>query len=578
MSRFKWVWGALSGNKGKLIAGYALSLITPVMTLINPQISQVLVDRALNGGEIDLLVPLVVIMCVVTLTRTAIGYVSITFSEFASQGAVYNLRMRLYRELQAKDMTFYNMYRTGDLMTALTSDLDMVRHNIVYVVRQLLSNTVLFFAVLIYFFSANVKYTVAILIVTPFILLILRAYSKKVRPIYIELRERLSRLSTNAQENIEGNKVVKAFAREDYEIEKFLEKNVDFKEQNILAVNTWLKVFPVVESLAQSMTITSLLVGGLLMITGELSAGQFWAFNSLIWAISDPLKMLGNLLNDFQRFVASSTRIMQIEAYRPKIQNPENAVTKTERFRGEIEFQNVLFRLSGNVVLDHISFHIRPGETVAIMGETGSGKTSVTNLISRFYDVKEGAVLVDGVDVRQWDLKTLRGSIGMATQDVFLFSDTIDGNIAYGNPEMPEEDVKRFATAAAADFIEKMPEGFDTIIGERGVGLSGGQRQRIALARALALRPAILILDDTTSAVDMETEKFIQEQLNNLDFPCTKIIIAQRISSVKTADKILILKDKRIVEEGNHQELLAQKGYYYDIYRIQQGMGEEVDA
>ena len=210
------------------------------------------------------------------------------------------------------------------------------------------------------------------------------------------------------------------------------------------------------------------------------------------------------------------------------------------------------------------------------MGETGSGKTTIANLISRFYDVTDGQVLMDGVDVRKWDLQALRGSIGMANQDVFLFSDTIDGNIAYGNPDMSEEKVFQYAHCAAADFINRMPEGYDTIIGERGVGLSGGQKQRIALARALALEPPLLILDDTTSAVDMETEKFIQEQLDHLSFSCTKLIIAQRISSVKKADKIVVLKDHKIAEMGTHKELIEKKGIYYDIFRIQQGMAEEV--
>ena len=287
--------------------------------------------------------------------------------------------------------------------------------------------------------------------------------------------------------------------------------------------------------------------------------------------------MLGTLLNDLQRFVASSDRLIEIQMYRPRITNPEIPETSEERLQGEVEFKDVTFKFGDEVVFDSINFHAKPGETIAIMGETGSGKTTITNLISRFYDVKKGSVLVDGIDVRQWDLHTLRSNIGLATQDVFLFSDTIDGNIAYARPDLPEEDVRHFAKVAAADFIEKMADGYDTIVGERGVGLSGGQKQRIALARALALRPSILILDDTTSAVDMETEKYIQEQLDHLDFDCTKFIIAQRISSVRHADQILILKGGKIIEHGTHKELLKQRGYYYDIYRIQQGMAEGVE-
>lgn len=555
-------------------------MIYPAMQLINPQISVTLIDRGLEGGETELIVPLVLLMCGVMLVHTAIGYMMIVMSDQASQGLVLNLRTRFYRSLQKKDMKFFDTYRTGDLMTALTSDIDMVRHNCAFVWRQMLRSPVLFLCTLVYFFTISWKYTLALLVIAPFIVIILRRYSKKVRPIYIELREKLSRLSTNAQENIDGNKVVKAFANEEFEISQFRSKNSDYVAQNLTAVNAWLKVYPYVESLSQSMTVTSLLVGGLLMINGEMTAGQFWACNSMIWAISNPLRELGNLLNDFQRFVASADRLIGIEHYRPSINNPEKAETlrEGERMRGKVEFRDVMFRFGRTGVMEHVNFTAEPGQTVAIMGETGTGKTTITNLISRFYDVQAGAVLVDGVDVRKWDLHTLRSNIGMATQDVFLFSDTIDGNIAYGDPDLPEDEVHDFARrAAAAEFIEKMPDGYETIIGERGMGLSGGQKQRIALARALALKPSILILDDTTSAVDMETEKYIQQQLAELPFSCTKFIIAQRISSVRHADQILILHGGEIAERGTHEELLAKRGYYYEIYRIQQGLQKGED-
>ncbi len=576
MSRIKWIWRNAEGYHGSTIIGYVLACIFPAMSLINPRILNVIIDQCVYGGNTGILVSLVVTMCCVTFVRTAMGYLMIVFTERSSQGLLYNLRTSLYKDLQEKDMSFYDQFRTGDLMTAMTSDLDMIRYNVAYVFRQLIQNVILFVATVIYFFSTNVIYTVCLLAVTPFLFVILRNYSKKARPLYVELRERLSRLSTNAQENIEGNKVVKAFAREDYEIEKFGVKSDEFRTQNITAVNTWLKVFPYVEGLAQSMTVTSLLVGGLLMVAGQMTPGQFGAVNALIWAVSDPIRTSGNLLNDLQRFFASADRILAIQIYRPRIQNPKNGYKPAGRSEGEVEFQNVSFRFGKDVVLDDVSFTIRKGETVAIMGETGSGKTTVANLITRFYDATGGKVLMDGVDVRQWDLQALRSNVGMANQDVFLFSDTIDGNIAYGNPDMPEDQVKRYAHMAAADFIDRMPEGYDTIIGERGVGLSGGQKQRIALARALALEPPLLILDDTTSAVDMETEKFIQEQLEQLDFSCSKLIIAQRISSVKKADKILVIKDHKIAEMGTHKELVQKKGIYYDIFRIQQGLAEEV--
>jgi ATP-binding cassette subfamily B protein len=269
---------------------------------------------------------------------------------------------------------------------------------------------------------------------------------------------------------------------------------------------------------------------------------------------------------------------MSVLEERPAVQNSEHARVTTQPFRGEIEFRGVSFAFGENRVLRDVSFHIAPGETLALMGGTGSGKSLIANLISRFYDAQSGQVLVDGVDVRDWDLTTLRRNIGMTTQEVFLFSDTVDGNIAYGNFDMPEDEVRRCAQLAAAQFVDDMPEGFNTIVGERGVGLSGGQKQRIALARALAIHPPILILDDTTSAVDMETEKYIQEQLETLDFPCTKLVIAQRISSVRRADCILLLEDGRVAERGTHDELLAAKGGYYELWRIQAGLDEDAEA
>ena len=260
----------------------------------------------------------------------------------------------------------------------------------------------------------------------------------------------------------------------------------------------------------------------------------------------------------------------------PHIQNAPDAIDLPHKMRGKVEFKDVHFKLNDQVVFDGISFVANPGETIAVMGGTGSGKTSLVNLIERFYDVTGGAVLVDDVDVRRLTLSSLRGGIGMATQDVFLYSETVDGNIAYGDPELSEEEVRHFAEITASDFIDDMEDGYETIVGERGVGLSGGQKQRLALARALAIKPSILILDDTTSAVDMETEKYIQEQLSKLDFECTKFIIAQRISSVKNADQILILDHGKIVEHGTHAELLRQNGYYREIFELQHGAERQV--
>ena len=371
--------------------------------------------------------------------------------------------------------------------------------------------------------------------------------------------------------------MVKAFARDEFEKEKFQKANLDYSESNKKASLLWLKYSPYMESFANVLSVVMLLGGGMFLINGSITMGEYIAISGLIWAIANPVRNLGIYINDLQRFMASAMKIIEIYYAHPRIADREDAVDSNERLKGEIEFRNVTFKYGKKTVLDNISFSVKPGETVAVMGETGSGKTTLINLIPRFYDVSQGEVLVDGVNVKFRKLGQLRKNIGMATQDVLLFSDTIDGNIAYGDSDMPEEDVRKYAKLSAADgFITKMPDGYETLIGERGVGLSGGQKQRISLARALAIKPAILILDDTTSAVDMETEKHIQDSLENLDFDCTKIIIAQRISSTKDADKIIILENGKIKEMGTHEELIAKKGYYYEVFQLQnEGFGKE---
>ena len=317
-----------------------------------------------------------------------------------------------------------------------------------------------------------------------------------------------------------------------------------------------------------------MLVGGLFMINGSLTMGQYVAFSGLIWAIANPMRQMGNIMNEFQRFHAACAKVIEIWYSEPVIKDAEDAIALEDRPRGEIEFRDVSFSYEeGNLpVLKNISFKAKPGQTVAIMGETGCGKTSLIHLIPRFYEPTSGTVLLDGMDVQNIKLHDLRKNIGLATQDVLLYSDSIDGNIAYGDSTISREEVVRFARYSAADdFIAKMPEGYDTIVGERGVGLSGGQKQRISLARALAVKPSVLILDDTTSAVDMETEQEIQHSLRNLDFECTKLIIAQRISTTRTADLILIMHDGEITERGTHEELIALGGYYAGLVKLQTG-------
>jgi len=584
-SKLAWLWENMKGYRAIYFIGILGTIVYNVMQLVVPHITQMLVDLFLTGDDAaanltnkrDVFFQLIIAMVLLTLLRTLIVYLVCMDVEHVSQKVLYRVRTHLFDKIERQDMQFYNTYRTGDLMTRVTGDLDAVRHMIAWVIRCIVESFALLLATMVYFFYMDWRLAIAVLAIAPFILIVIVLFRNKVAPRHKELREKLSSLNTAAQENISGNRVVKAFAREDYEIDKFDKCSVEYSKTNMKTAMTWLEYFPYIETFANLMPIVLLIVGGLFIMNGQLSMGEYVAFSSLIWAVQNPMRMLGNIMNEFQRFSAASDKVMEIYYSEPTIVDSEDAVDLPERFKGKVEFKNVSFKYEDGTlpVLHDISFVANPGETVAIMGETGCGKTSLIQLIPRFYEPTEGTVLVDDIDVNRMKLKQLRHNIGLATQDVLLYSDSIDGNIAYGDSSLTQEEVEKFAKySAAAKFITKMPEGYDTIVGERGVGLSGGQKQRISLARALAVKPAILILDDTTSAVDMETEKEIQHSLKELDFPCTKIIIAQRISTTKFADKILIIKDGRIAEEGTHDELVAKKGYYYELVQLQ--TGEEV--
>ncbi|MGI5855515.1 MAG: ABC transporter ATP-binding protein [Candidatus Merdivicinus sp.] len=580
MFPLKWVWENLKGYRGKYILAICLVISTSLMNLANPLISQQIIDRVLMPPEgvqpeISALVPLVVLMIGFTLLRTGIGYLMVITFEKAGILVATKIRSYIYRNMQKQDMSFYDRNRTGDLMTRLTGDIDVVRYVTAYSVRIAIDSAVAFIAVLIYFLRTDVIFTLILCCLFPVLFGITYTYSRKVRPYYAEQRERLSVMNSRAQENIAGNRVVKAFAKEAYEIILFDKKNKDYHDASIGVSFFWLKYFPAIEMTAQAMSIVVLCLGSLFVINGRITVGQLMAFSGLVWTFANPIRNLGPLLNDVQRFMTSASKVIELYYTRPTIVNRYGCRATGERLEGDIRFEDVSLSLAGHPLLKHINLHIKPGETVAVMGNTGSGKTLLMNLIPRLYDVTSGSLKIDGLPIKEWDLHTLRHNIGMATQDVFLFSDTVDGNIAYGDSGMSEEQTRHYAEISAADFIDKMENGFDTIVGERGVGLSGGQKQRIALARALAIRPAILILDDTTSAVDMETEHFIQESLDNLDFPCTKIIVAQRISTTRRADRIIVLKDGEISEVGTHDELVKLGGYYTEICTLQEAIGGE---
>ena len=570
MTAMQWFFSFLKKYRGKLIFAIILVTVTCVVAIVNPYISGIIVDDVIKGGNRAILPMLIAILLISTIVRAVIKYWFLVIFETSSQGMLYTMRDYVYRRLLEQDFNFYNKNRTGDLMSRQTGDMDAIRHFVAFVIYSIYENSLLFIIALVMIFTVDFRLALCMIAVMPITIWATAKQLKAVKPAFHNIRQHFSSLNTFVQENVSGNRVVKAFTKEDFEIEKFNNENNGFREAELNAARVWRRYVPIFEFLANSLTVILYLVGGVMVVNDQISIGKMVTVSGYLWMLNNPLRQAGWLANDFQRFVTSVEKIYSTIIIEPSIKKPKNAVAK--RFHGEITFSHVDYRADDDVILKDINFQVKPGQTVGIIGATGSGKSTLMNLLCRFYDVTDGEIKIDGINLKDMDLYSLRDNIGMAMQDVFLFSDTIEGNIAYGKPNCSLEEVQTAAKIANAhDFIMRMPEGYDTIVGERGMGLSGGQKQRISLARALLKDPSIIILDDTTSAVDMETEFHIQSELGALVDRHTIFLIAHRISSIKDADLILVIDNGRIIESGNHMELLEKKGYYYTVFNHQYG-------
>ncbi|MBH1940040.1 ABC transporter ATP-binding protein [Mobilitalea sibirica] len=576
MTAMQWFYSFLKKYRNRIIIGLVVATITCTLAIVNPYIAGIIVDDVIRGGNREILPKLVVIMLVATLIRTVARYWFTISFEKVSQGVLFSMRDYVYRKFLGQDFSFYNKNRTGDLMSRQTGDMEAIRHFVAWVIYNVYESALLFSIALTMIFVADFRLALGMVVILPITAWVTMKQLKSVKPAFHNIRQHFSSLNTLVQENVSGNRVVKAFAKEDYEIEKFDVENDGYRQAELDAAKIWRKYVPIFEFLSNVLTVVLYLVGGFMVINNHMSMGKLVTVSGYLWMLNNPLRMAGWLANDYQRFVTSVEKIYSTINIEPSIKDPDNAIAK-KRFNGDIVFSHVSYRVEEEEILKDINFHVKPGQTVGIIGATGSGKSTLMNLLCRFYDVTEGEIKVDGVNVKKLDLFSLRDNIGMAMQDVFLFSDTIEGNIAYGRPDCSFEQVMEAAKVANAhDFILQMPDGYDTIIGERGVGLSGGQKQRISLARALLKNPSIIILDDTTSAVDMETETLIQNELNSINANHTVFIIAHRISSIKEADQILVVDEGRIVESGNHEELLAKKGYYHTVFHHQYGDFDQI--
>jgi ATP-binding cassette subfamily B protein len=530
------------------------------------------IDDGIVAGDRQVLLHSALLIVALTALQGIFTFGRMYFSQQLAERVAYDMRNELFSHLQALQFSFHDRSSTGQLMSRGTEDINNIRAMLVMTLRPLVLAVGTLIVAGIILFRIDALLAAVALSTMPFLIYYSYRYGVQLRPLFYRVQQQFGVMTAALQENVAGNRVVRAFAQEKAENDRFEAELESLFDRNLDAGKRWAFAYPMTLLLSGLSLAAVVWLGSHQVLEGAMTIGALVAFNRYLTLLSDPVRWLGMIVNRVSRAIASGERFFETLDTKPRIADKPDAIT-LDPIAGNVRFDNVTFRFRGanRNALEAVNFEAKAGSLIGVVGPTGSGKSALINLIPRFYDPTDGAVLIDGRDVRDLKLRPLRHQIGMVLQETFLFSITIGENIAYGNSGATREQIEAAAKAAQAhSFISRLPEGYDTEVGERGVTLSGGQKQRIAIARALLLNPRILILDDATSSVDTETEHEIQAALKTLMAGRTSIVIAQRISTVQNADEILVLDQGRITQRGTHLELLEQDGFYRDLYHLQQ--------
>jgi ATP-binding cassette subfamily B multidrug efflux pump len=560
----------------QLVVNLLLLLAITALALVVPQIIQRVIDIGLARGEAGFLLRMALLLLGIGLLTALLNMFQRYISEWVAAHIGYDLRNAMYDHIQYLPFTYHDHIQTGQLITRCIEDVRAIQNFAGSSIIEIIQLIIMTIGVATVLVTTNLKLAIIALLPLIPMLMMTTDFGQRVTRLFYNVDNALGELSARLQENVTGVQVVRAFAREPYEMDRFDQGNRAYYEARIRVISEWSKVMPTTNLLITLGTILILLVGGGMVLQGRMTVGEIVAFNAYLLMLSAPVQQLTWLVNGAGEASAGAQRVLEILDTEPEIQSPPGAIV-LPALSGRVDFRDVCLRYQDEktVALEDIQLSAKPNQLIALIGQTGSGKTSLVNLIPRFYDVTAGAVLVDGVDVRKADLISLRRQIGIVLQTSLLFSDSIKANLAYGKPDASDEQIVAAAKAAQAhEFISGFNEGYETMVGERGVTLSGGQRQRVAIARALLMDPRILILDDSTSSVDTQTEKLIQEALDRLMEGRTTFVIAHRLATVRRADLILVMEDGRIVQRGRHQQLLAQGGLYKEIHDLQLSQNE----